>query len=149
KPDITINANYDRLGSYVHDYNGIGVSIPLPFFNRNQGNIKNAIIQTDVSKVAYESDMDRVKNEVTTSYINALRSERLLQGFDPKFEENMKDLINQVTINFQKKNITMLEFLDYYDSYKENVLQINQLRFNKMSSLEQLNFSIGKIIFNK
>jgi len=93
--------------------------------------------------------MDRVKNEVTTSYINALRSERLLQGFDPKFEENMKDLINQVTINFQKKNITMLEFLDYYDSYKENVLQINQLRFNKMSSLEQLNFSIGKIIFNK
>ncbi|HUZ61485.1 MAG TPA: TolC family protein, partial [Hanamia sp.] len=46
KPDITINANYDRLGSYVHDYNGIGVSIPLPFFNRNQGNIKNAIIQT-------------------------------------------------------------------------------------------------------
>lgn len=149
KPDITINANYDRLGSYVHDYNGIGVSIPLPFFNRNQGNIKNAIIQTDVSKVAYESGMDRVKNEVTTSYINALRSEKLLQGFDPKFEENMKDLINQVTINFQKKNITMLEFLDYYDSYKENVLQINQLRFNKISALEQLNFSVGKIIFNK
>ncbi len=148
KPDLTINANYDRLGSYVNDYNGIGISIPLPFFNRNQGNIKNAEIQTSVNKVAYESGLEKVKNEVTTSYINALRSQKLLKGFDPDFQENMKNLIEQVALNFQKKNITMLEFLDYYNSYKENVLQINQLRYNKMSALEQLNFSIGKTIFN-
>lgn len=149
KPDITIGANYDRLGSYVQDYNAIGISIPLPLFNRNQGNIRNAKIQTEVNKTLYESGLDKIKSEVTTSYITALRAEKLLLGFDPKFEENMKDLIAQVTINFQKKNITMLEFLDYYNSYKQNVLQINQLRFNKMSALEQLNFSVGKIIFNQ
>lgn len=149
KPDITIGANYDRLGSYVQDYNAIGISIRLPLFNRNQGNIQNAKIQTEVNKTLYESALDKIKSEVTTSYITALRAEKLLLGFDPKFEENMKDLIAQVTINFQKKNITMLEFLDYYNSYKQNVLQINQLRFNKMSALEQLNFSVGKIIFNQ
>lgn len=149
KPDIEVSANYDRLGGYVPDYNSIGISIPLPLFNRNQGNIKNARIQTNVNKVMYESGLDRVKNEVTTNYINALRSEKLLQGFDPAFEENMKNIITQVTINFQKKNITLLEFLDFYDSYKQNVLQINQLRFNKLSALESLNFSTGKIIFNK
>lgn len=149
KPDIEISANYDRLGGYVPDYNSIGISIPLPLFNRNQGNIKNARIQTNVNKVMYESGLDRVKNEVTTNYINALRSEKLLQAFDPAFEENMKNIITQVTINFQKKNITLLEFLDFYDSYKQNVLQINQLRFNKVSALESLNLSTGKIIFNK
>lgn len=149
KPDITINANYDRLGSYVQDYNSIGISVPLPFFNRNQGNIKNARIQTDINKVQYESGLEKVKNEVTTNYINALRSEKLLLGFDPAFEQDMKNIIGQVTINFQKKNITMLEFLDFYDSYKENVLQLNELRFNKISALEQLNFSVGKIIFNQ
>jgi len=149
KPDITINANYDRLGSYVQDYNSIGISVPLPFFNRNQGNIQNARIQTEVSKVEYESGLEKVRNEVTTNYINAARSEKLLMGFDPAFEQDMKNIIGQVTINFQKKNITMLEFLDFYDSYKENVLQLNQLRFNKISALEQLNFSIGKIIFNQ
>lgn len=149
KPDITIGANYDRLGSYVQDYNGIGISIPLPLFNRNQGNIQNAKIQTEVNKTLYESGLDKVKSEVTMSYITALRAEKLLLSFDPKFEEKMKDLIIQVTINFQKKNISMLEFLDYYNSYKQNVLQINQLRFNKMSALEQLNFSVGKIIFNQ
>ncbi len=149
KPDITINANYDRLGSYVQNYNSIGFSLPLPFFNRNQGNIKNARIQTDVNKVQYESGLERVKNEVTNNYINALRSEKLLLGFDPEFEKDMENIIGQVTINFQKKNITMLEFLDFYNSYKENVLQLNQLRFNKISAFEQLNFSIGKIIFNQ
>jgi outer membrane protein, heavy metal efflux system len=149
KPDITISANYDRLGSYVPNYNAIGISIPLPFFNRNQGNIKNAKIETEVNKVQYESGLEKVKSDVTTSYITALRSEKLLMGFDQTFEEKMKNLIEQVTINFQKKNITILQFLDFYDSYKQNVLQMNQLRFNKMSALEQLNFSIGKIIFNQ
>lgn len=149
KPDITVGLSYDRLGSYVQDYNAIGISFPLPLFNRNQGNIRNAKIQSEVNKVQYESGLEKVKNDVTTNYITALRSEKLLLGFDPTFEEKMKNLIDQVTINFQKKNITILEFLDFYDSYKQNVLQMNQLRFNKMSALEQLNFSIGKIIFNQ
>jgi cobalt-zinc-cadmium efflux system outer membrane protein len=137
------------LGSYVPNYNAIGISIPLPFFNRNQGNIRNAKIQTEVSKVQYESGLAKVRSDVTTNYITALRSEKLLMGFDPPFEEKMKNVMNEVTINFQKKNITLLEFLDFYDSYKQNVLQMNQLRFNRMSALEQLNFSIGKIIFNQ
>ena len=149
KPDITISADYDRLGSYVPNYNAIGISIPLPFFNRNQGNIRNAKIQTEVSKVQYESGLAKVRSDVTTNYITALRSEKLLMGFDPAFEEKMRNVIDEVTINFQKKNITLLEFLDFYNSYKQNVLQMNQLRFNRMSALEQLNFSIGKIIFNQ
>ena len=148
KPDITINANYDRLGSYVQNYNSVGISLPIPLFNRNQGNIRNAKIQVDASKVEYESGLDRIKSDVTTNYITALRSEKLLLSFDPKFDADLQHLIGEVFLNFQKKNITMLEFLDFYDSYKQNVLQLNQLRFNKMSALEQLNFSIGKILFN-
>ncbi|MDQ2719993.1 MAG: TolC family protein [Bacteroidota bacterium] len=148
KPDITVNANYDRLGSYVQDYNSIGIGVPIPLFNRNQGNIRNAKIQVDVNKIQYESGIDRVKSDVTINYISALRSEKLLLSFDPKFDADLQKLNKQVFINFQKKNITMLEFLDFYESYKQNVLQLNQLRFDKMSALEQLNFSVGKIIFN-
>jgi outer membrane protein, heavy metal efflux system len=148
-PDISVEAAYDRYGSYVHNYNSIGIGLPIPLFNRNQGNIKNAQIQLEVSKVNYENGIDQVKNEVTTNYITALRSEKLLMSFDPKFEQDLRQMIDQVLINFEKKNITMLEFLDYYDSYKQNILQINQLRYNKMNALEQLNFSIGKIFFNR
>lgn len=148
-PDISIGVNYDHLGGYVKNYSSIGISLPLPLFNRNQGNIRNAAIQTEVNRTVLESDLERVKSEVTSSYQTALRSEQLLLGFDPNFESNMQSLIKQVTINFQKKNLSLLEFLDYYDSYKRNVLQVNQLRFNKMSALEELNLSVGKIIFNQ
>ena len=148
KPDLTVTAGYDRLGSYVKNYNSIGIAIPIPFFNRNQGNIKNAQIQMQVSKVNYEDDLDKVRSDVTSNYITALRSEKLLNTMDPGFENKMKEMITQVTDNFQKKNISLLQFLDFYDSYKQNVLQLNQLRFNKMNALEQLNYSVGKILFN-
>jgi cobalt-zinc-cadmium efflux system outer membrane protein len=148
KPDITVGASYDRLGSYVNNFNAISIGFPLPFFNRNQGNIKNAKIQLEQSKVSYESGIEKVKNDVTTNYVIAQRSEKLLASFDPNFDADNRRLINEVTINFQKKNITMLEFLDFYNSYKQNVLQLNQLRYNKISALEQLNFSTGKILFN-
>lgn len=148
KPDITLDLNYDRQGSYVKYFNSVGIGIPIPLFNRNQGNIKNARVQVEVNKVAYNAGLDKLKNDVTTSYITALRAEKLLQSFDPKFDTDLEQFINEVFINFQKRNLTILEFLDFYESYKQNVLQLNKLRFNKMSALEQLNFSIGKIIFN-
>ncbi|MGN6247747.1 MAG: TolC family protein [Ginsengibacter sp.] len=147
KPDITISAAYDRLGSYVKNYNSIGIGIPLPLFNRNQGNIRNARVAISQSQLDYESGIDRVKSEVSTSYISALRSEKLLQSFDPNFEEDNRKMMDQVALNYQKKNITLLQFLDFYDSYKQNVLQLNELKFNKMNALEQLNFSTGKLIF--
>ena len=74
KPDITVGLSYDRLGSYVQDYNAIGISFPLPLFNRNQGNIRNAKILSEVNKVQYESGLEKVKNDVTTNYIIAFRS---------------------------------------------------------------------------
>ena len=149
KPDLTFNLNYDRLGSYVKNFNAIGVALPLPLFNRNQGNIKNATIQTEVNKVAFDAGLDKLKNDVTTSYTIAFRAEKLLLSFDPKFDADLAHLISEVFINFQKRNVTMFEFLDFYESYKQNVLQLNKLRFNKMNALEQLNFSVGKIIFNQ
>ena len=148
KPDLTFNINYDRQGSYVKYFNSIGVGFPIPLFNRNQGNISNAGIQINVSKLNYDIGLDKLKNDVTTSYITALRAEKLLLSFDPNFDNDLKHLNEEVFKNFKKRNLTILEFLDFYESYKQNVLQLNKLRFNKMSALEQLNFSVGKIIFN-
>ena len=148
KPDVTVSLNYDRLGSYVKYFNSIGVGIPLPLFNRNQGNIRSAHIQVDLNNVLYEAGVDKVKNDVTTSYNAALRAEKLLLSFDPGFDKQLSHLNEEVFKNFKKRNVTILEFLDFYESFKQNVLQLNRLRFNKMNALEQLNFSIGKTIFN-
>ena len=148
-PDITISAGYDRLGSYVKDYNNIGIGFPLPFFNRNQGNIKQAKIGIESSRVQLNAMQDQVESQVANAYAGAVRAEQLLRSFDPAFEQQFNDLIGEVTKNFEKHNLSLLEFIDLYDSYKQNVVQLNTLRYNRASQLEQLNFTTGTRIFNK
>ena len=41
KPDINIGTEYDQRSSYNPNYVGLAVSVPLNFFNKNQGNIKS------------------------------------------------------------------------------------------------------------
>ncbi len=148
-PDINIDFGYDRLGSYVKDYNSIGVDFPIPFFNRNQGNIKQAKAGLSSSEVQLHSVQDGLESQVSKAYLEALRAEQLLRSFDPSFEENINHLIGEVTKNFSAHNISLLEFTDFYDAYKQNVVQLNNLRFGFMSQLEQLNFTTGTRIFNK
>ena len=149
KPDITVGASYDRLGSYVKNFNSIGVSIPLPLFNRNQGNIKQANAMIGSGKLQLTGMQDQLESEVANRYLGAVRAEKLLNSFDPGFPADFDHLIGEVLKNYEKRNLTMLEFIDFYDSYKQNVLQLNNLRYNRISQLEQLNFATSSRIFNK
>ena len=149
KPDFNLNLSYDRQGSYVKYFNAIGISLPIPVFNRNQGNIKSSQIQTQVSEIVYQATAEKVSNDISTAYWTAVRAEKLLQSFDPSFDKDLEHLIKEVFKNFNKRNVTMLEFLDFYESYKQNFLQLNKLRFNKANALEQLNFLTGRTLFNK
>ena len=133
----------------MQNYNSVGVDFPLPFFNRNQGNIKQAKLGVQSSQVQLEGARDAVESQISNSYIGAVRAEKLLNSFDTKFEGNINYLIGEVTKNFEKHNISLLEFTDFYDSYKQNVVQLNNLRYSRMSQLEQLNFTTGTRIFNK
>jgi len=148
-PDFSLSLNYDKLGSYSNNFLGAGIAFSLPFFNRNQGNIKQARIAVDQSNVQFQSQQDRVESDVVTGYKNALRLEKLYSSFDPKFKDDFTHLIQEVNINYQKRNLSMLEFLDFYDSYKTNTLQLNNLQLNRVISLEQLNYVTGTPFFNQ
>ncbi|OAV84578.1 hypothetical protein PTTG_31178, partial [Puccinia triticina 1-1 BBBD Race 1] len=41
-PDLTTGIEYDKANSYVPNFVGLTLSLPLPVFNRNQGNIAAA-----------------------------------------------------------------------------------------------------------
>ncbi len=148
-PDLTFSLAYDKQGSYIRDYSSAGVAFSLPFFNRNQGGIKQARIAVDASKVQLQSAQDQLESDIANDYKSALRLENLYNSFDPKFKQDFNHLIQEVFKNYQKHNISLLEFLDFYDSYKTNTLQLNNLQLNRISSLEQLNFATGTPFFNQ
>ena len=41
-PNVQLGATYDQASNYQNNYVGISASMELPFFNRNQGNIRAA-----------------------------------------------------------------------------------------------------------
>ena len=96
-----------------------------------------------------QSQQDHVESDVATNYKNALRLENLYNSFDPAFKNDFNHLIQEVFKNYEKRNISLLEFLDFYDSYKTNTLQLNTLQLNRVTSMEQLNYVTGTPFFNQ
>jgi cobalt-zinc-cadmium efflux system outer membrane protein len=146
-PDLEVALSYDLKGNYPEKYTGIGVKIPLPLFNRNQGEIKKARIAIDANSSQLKHQEAILENEVYNSYQSALRTEALYQGLDPEFSTDFKKLITEVSKNFRNRNISLIEFLDFYDSYKDNMLQLNNLKFERMNSREEINYVTGSAIF--
>ncbi len=148
-PDFSLSLSYDKLGGYGTNFLGAGIEFNLPFFNRNQGNIKQARIAIDQSKVQFQNQQDQVESDLATNYKGALRLEKLYNSFDPAFKGDFNHLIQEVFKNYEKRNISLLEFLDFYDAYKTNTLQLNTLQLNRITSLEQLNYFTGTPFFNQ
>lgn len=147
-PDLTANVNYDQQGSYRNNFYSAGLAIDLPFFNRNQGNIKGAKKMIDVNATQQKSVEATVEENVFRSLQKATDADKLYKNIDPKFSGDFERLMREVLINYQRRNISLLDFLDFYDSYKENVLQVNAIQFNRVSAFEDINFYTGSNFFN-
>jgi len=145
-PDLTLGAEFDKRGSYINNASFLNAAIDLPFFNRNQGNIKSAKISIEQGKTQLELQRLTVENDVQKSYTKMLTTHKMLQSFDPGFKSQFQHLMDGVTENFLKRNISLLDFTDFVESYKNNVLQLNELENDRMQAIEALNFSIGKPI---
>ncbi len=148
-PDLTLSAGWDKNGGYIHNYNFIGMQIDLPFFNRNQGNIKSAKYMIESSKYKLLSAEDIVKSDVLGAYANLKETNQLYNKFDNSFMADLDLLSQEMLKNFEKKNISLIEFLDYYDAYKQNAVQLNTLLYNRINAVENLSFTIGKDIITQ
>ncbi len=142
-PDLTLQLGYDQQGSYINNLTTLGVGIDLPFLNRNQGNIKSAKTMIKLNQLLYEATQNGVNEQIYNALQKAFESDKLLKSRDMSFEKNFKHLLDEVLKNYQLRNISLLDFLDFYDSYKQNTLQINAINFNRVSAFIDLNYYSG------
>jgi cobalt-zinc-cadmium efflux system outer membrane protein len=147
-PDLTVSMSYDRQGSYVKDFHSVGLSMDLPFLNRNQGNIKSAKSLIEFNNATQKSVEATVEENTFRALQKVITQDKMFHAIDPGFSSDFERLLQGVLINYQRRNITLLDFLDFYDSYKVNTLQINSIKFNRVSAFEDLNFYTGASLFN-
>ena len=111
-PEFSVKGNYDRVGNFINDYFAIGVSLSVPIFNRNQGNIKAARFSIQQAGVQQEYAANRADMELFTAYTSLEKATQLYQSTNMDLERNFEKLITGVNENFTRKNISLLEFID-------------------------------------
>ena len=84
-----------------------------------------------------------VDEQIYSTLKKAIENDKLLKSRDASFESDFSRLQSEVLKNYQVRNISLLDFLDFYDSYKQNTLQINSIQFNRVSAFEDLNYYTG------
>ncbi|MBS1579149.1 MAG: TolC family protein [Bacteroidetes bacterium] len=142
-PDLTAGLSYQRYGGYVASFQSANLAIDLPFFSRNQGNIKSAKSTINMNTASQKSVEASVEEQVFRAVQKSIDNQKMYKTIDTKFPKDFERLLNEVLINYQKRNIGLLDFLDFYDAYKQNTLQLNNIQYNRVQAFEDINFYTG------
>lgn len=146
-PEVSVKGTYDKAGNFINDYWAIGLSVSLPIFNRNQGNIRAAKYPS-LKGHKEEYARRQAENELFTSYARLEKAIQLYRSSNYGLEKDFALIIEGVNLNFQKRNISLLEFIDYYETYKTTCLQLYQTQKEVLLALEEVNTVTGSHVFN-
>lgn len=143
-PDLKFGVNYDRNGSTMLNFVGVGVSMDLPIFDRNQGKIKQAQIGIQNANIRKEQTILRIENEISLSYKSLQKSIEFLNKIEEGYEDDLDLLLKNHTKNFTSRNLSMLEYFDFIDAFMNNKKNILQAQKEVNQKVEELNYSLGK-----
>ena len=145
-PNLTVGTDFDKRSGAFDNQFSLNVAVDLPVFNRNKGNIRAAQNLAKQKELLVNQKQIEVENEVLKAYANAMDANKMSRSIDKDFEQNLQLLLQNITDNFRKKNVSMLEFTDFYESYRDNIIKINLIRNKKAQTMEELRFAVGGLI---
>ena len=147
-PEVSLKGSYDRAGNFCDNYFAIGLSISIPVFNRNQGNIKSARLSVLQNTSREELAHKQAEKELFTSYARLEKAVKLYNSSNYELERDFETIIDGVNTNFRKRNISLLKFIDYYQAYKETCLQLYQTQKDVFLAMEEINTVTGSDVFS-
>lgn len=147
-PEVSLKGMYDRAGNFCNNYFAIGLSVSIPVFNRNQGNIKVARLSVLQNNNREQYARMQAENELFAAYSRLDRALQLYRSSNYELERDFTTLIEGVNSNFRKRNISLLEFIDYYETYKETCLQLYATQKDVWTATEAVNTATNSDILN-
>ena len=147
-PDVSIGVDYDRASNYVPNYYGLAISLPLPFFNRNQGNIKSAKFNIQNQENVLKNSDLQVRNDVVTAVEQYNLSLQLFSKNNLEFYNTYDKLFGNVVQAYRSRQMGLVEFVDFFESYKDTKLKVIQQEYNLQKAIADLNFNVGSTVIN-
>ncbi|MBK1898105.1 TolC family protein [Chryseobacterium paridis] len=146
-PDLNVGAGWDQNGGTFKNEVNLMVGIPLPLWKSNQGNVEKAnyAIQQNQKNADYQK-LD-LETKVQSSYRTWKSQYEQLAEIKSTDLNNLDLVYNGMLKNFRSGNVSLIEFTDFMESYRQTALQIYDMKNDIIQSAEQLNQLVQTKIF--
>jgi len=141
KQDVTVQANYSHV-------NGINAatfygSIPLPIFNRNQGEIARTRFAIPQAQEQEKATSGQVMTDVNDAYEGLRENDRVIQLYRSGYLEVAQKDRDISEYAYRRGAASLLDFLDAERSYRATQLAYRQALASYLLALEQLREAVG------
>ena len=148
-PDVKFGYQpYDRGSNYIRPYHGFTTEIFLPIFDHNQGRIKQAKLSLSQSDLQFLQLENQARNDVAAAYNRYKSANAGLANYNAQFLERLKELNQSTNLNFQKRNISLLQFIDQQRIFILTNIQLIELKQRYLNNINELNFSVGQTLID-
>jgi len=144
KPDFNIGTEYDQRSNYAPGYVGLAISFPLNVFNRNQGNISAAHFNFQQQQTLYDEQVSQVQNDVSTAIAKVKFYQQVNNVQQVDFAAKNDTVFQNMFKSYQQRQVSLLEFIDFADAYKETKLKIIEQQSSLVQAINSLNYATGK-----
>ena len=141
KVDLATGVSY----SHVADQSSLSAifSIPLPVFDRNQGEIARTRFALTQSQENAQAASDTVLTDVRNNYEAFSSSQKILQLYLSGYLKQAQDSRDISEYAYKHGAASLLDFLDAERSYRSTQLSYRQALANYLISVEQLKAAVG------
>lgn len=146
-PDVIVNTGYDQQGGAFKNQLQLGVAIPLPLWNRNRGNIKAATFGQMIAEQTVARKRDEIYAEVLHAWVAMQGSIKEYESATRLYTKDFADVFEGINDNFRRRNISILEFVDFFEAYNESVADFQRIRTQLALSAEQINYATATPIY--
>ena len=141
KMDITGTFNYTHtagVNSGAFYYN-----MPLPIFNRNQGEIQRAQFAITQAQELASETAQQVSTDVISAYANLQSNDQIIQLYQGGYVDNARESRDISEYAYHKGAASLLDYLDSERTYRSNQLAYRQALASYMLALEQMRQAVG------
>jgi len=141
KQDVTVQGNY----SHVNGINAASFygSIPLPIFNRNQGEIARTRFAITQAQELEKATNGQALTDVRDAYEGLRVSDKIIQLYRSGYLDVAEKDRDIAEYAYKQGAVSLLDFLDAERSYRATQLAYRQSLASYLLALEQLKQAVG------
>lgn len=137
-PRISLNGEWDKNGSIGHNFFAVGATVSLPLWNRNQGNIRSAKAQSAQAFIERQQRENELRASLQNHYQATLQNLKLVEDQKKHLSTDLDQLLCAAEDQFLKRNISVVEFVDLYSSFRDTHFMLEDAKAQLFKSNEEM-----------